>query len=128
MEWEKKGKCILIGTMFAVIMIGALAITLMIGSQDNDRQNASKLDIISSIDSRNNTVKMTEPSQTVNWNDYLVVVNGTFVMKSSQVAVPGITTSFYHRDWDPLAGCCYDVEVVERGAQRKVWRATVEAA
>jgi hypothetical protein len=128
MEWEKEGKYILIGTMLIVILTGALIICLLLASHDDVEKNRINYDLFSTIDSRNNTVQITEPNRTVNWNDYLVVVNGTFVMKSSQVAVPGITTSFYHREWDPMAGCCYDIEVVERGARSRVWNATVKAA
>lgn len=127
MEWEKEGKYVLIGAMLIVILIGAIAIALLLGSQDDPEQRSVKLDLRSTIDSRNNTVKMTEPNSTVNWNDYLVVVNGTFVMKRSQIAVPGTTTSFYHREWDPLAGCCYNVEVLEKDARRMVWNETVKA-
>jgi hypothetical protein len=127
MEWEKEGKYILVGAMLLVIIIGALSIALLLTSHDEAGDNAVKLDLRSTIDSRNNTVKITEPNRTVNWNDYLVVVNGTFVMKSSQIAVPGISTSFHHRDWDPMSGCCYDVEVLERGARSRVWNATIEA-
>ena len=128
MEWEKEGRYILIGTMLIVILTGALVIGLLLASQDGPGRDDVKLDLRSTIDSRNNTVRMTEPNRTVNWNDYVVVVNGTFLMKSSQIAVPGTTTSFYHRDWDPSAGCCYDVEVLERGDKRRIWNATVEAA
>jgi hypothetical protein len=128
MEWEKEGKYILIGAMLFVIIMGAVTIVVLLGAQDDPENGGPKLDLISTIDSRNNTVKMTEPNRTVNWNDYLVVVNGTFIMRSSQVAVPGTLTSFYHREWDPMAGCCYDVEVLERGARSRVWNATVEAA
>jgi len=109
------------------IIAGSVALIILFSITDGGEERSIQYEFESTIDHRNNTVKMTEPNRTVNWNDYLVVVNETFVMKRSQISVPGITTVFHHRDWDPQMGCCYDVEVVDRGAQRRIWNGTIEA-
>ncbi|MGA1873186.1 MAG: hypothetical protein ACMUHY_05895 [Thermoplasmatota archaeon] len=124
---ENEGRYIVLFALIAIV-VGSGILVLHLLTQSDDRLGAiHSYEFRSEIDSANNTLTMTEPNRTVNWNDYLVVVNGTFVMRRSRIAVPGISTSFHDPDWDPLFGCCYDVEVVERGPGRKVWNSTVKA-
>jgi len=127
MNMEREGKYILILGMLAIIIAGGLAVAYLLSRVDEGGAGTPSYEFESTIDAGNNTLTMTEPNWTVNWNEYLVVVNGTFVMRRSQIAVPGISTVFRDPNWDPLFGCCYNVEVLERGEGRKVWNSTVEA-
>jgi hypothetical protein len=127
MEEEAVRKYMLVGGILLALVIGALSLVILIGEWDNTGGSDIRYDFRTRIDSRNNTVLMEEPNRTVNWNHYLVVVNGTYVMRRSQVAVPGITTTFYHDSFDPNFGCCYEVEVVGRERSERVWNGTVEA-
>jgi hypothetical protein len=127
MEAERERKYLLVLGMLAIIIAGGLTVAYLLSKVDEEGAGTPSYEFESSIDAGNNTLTMTESNRTVNWNDYLVVVNGTFIMRRSQIAVPGITTVFRDPNWDPLFGCCYDVKVVEREEGRKVWNSTVEA-
>ncbi|MGA1792913.1 MAG: hypothetical protein ACMUHM_03090 [Thermoplasmatota archaeon] len=127
MDMKREGKYLLIFGMLAIIIAGGLAVMYLLSRVDESGGEAPSYEFESSIDALNNTLTMIEPNRTVNWNEYLVVVNGTFVMRRSQIAVPGISTVFRDPDWDPRFGCCYDVEVLEKGGGKKLWNSTVEA-
>ena len=127
MDLEGEGRYLLTFGMLALIIVGVLSVVCLLSQVDEGPGTIPSYEFESSIDHTNNTLTMAEPNRTVNWSEYLVVVNKTFVMKSSRIAVPGTSTNFRDPSWDPLFGCCYDVEVVERGYGRTVWNNTVEA-
>ncbi|MGA1848723.1 MAG: hypothetical protein ACMUHB_05215 [Thermoplasmatota archaeon] len=129
MNWERDAKNLLAGAIILTITAGLLAILIFSTGGDTDSGDRRQdFHFMTNIDSRNSTLEMTEPNRTVNWREYLIVVNGTYIMKSSSMAVPGVSTSFVHDDWLPVKGCCYDVEVVERDRSRPVWNGSVEAS
>jgi hypothetical protein len=113
----------------AVVILGSMAVCMVFSFMDEEQTDSSvSFQFTSSIDSMNNTITMVEHNKTVNWGEYLVVVNSTFIMKKDRYSVPGVSTTFYNIEWDPVKGCCYDVEVVDRSYRKAVWNGTVEAS